>query len=74
MGKLYFAVGSATKSGVVGPDSAAYEWLADQRDVHDVPAAAVTLVGRDFESHDVLGDQTQIVRWKGVDAHDGRNF
>jgi glucose/arabinose dehydrogenase len=61
-GKLYFAVGSATNSGVVGPDNAAYEWLADQPEAHDVPAHDVTLAGRNFESHDVIGDQTRIAR------------
>jgi glucose/arabinose dehydrogenase len=57
-GKLYFAVGSATNSGVVGPDNAAYEWLPDFPADHDVPARDVRLVGRNFTSHDVLGDQT----------------
>jgi glucose/arabinose dehydrogenase len=60
--KLYFAVGSATNAGVVGPDNAAYEWLADNRDVHDVPAHDVTLTGQNFESHDVLGKQSDTVR------------
>jgi glucose/arabinose dehydrogenase len=61
-GRLYFAVGCATNSGVVGPDNAAYEWLPEHRDVHDVPAHGVTLVGTNFESHDVLGDQRDVVR------------
>ena len=61
-GKLYFAVGCATNSGVVGPDNAAYEWLPEQPDMHDVPARDVVLAGRNFESHDVLGDQRRTVR------------
>src|SRR4051794_32293317 len=61
-GKLYFAVGSATNSGVVGPDNAAYEWLPIHPEVHDVPAFPVTLAGQNFESHDVLGDQRKTVR------------
>ena len=61
-GKVYVAVGCATNSGVVGPDNAAYEWLAQHPDVHDVPARDVTLAGHNFESHDVLGDQRQTVR------------
>ena len=60
--KLYFAVGSNTNSGVVGPDNAAYEWLPDHPREHDVPAHDITLAGRDRESHDVLGDQTRTVR------------
>jgi len=61
-GKLYFAVGSATNSGVVGPDNAAYEWLPVFPDVHDVPGRDVVLAGRNFESHDVLGGQAEVVR------------
>lgn len=60
-GRLYFAVGSATNSGVVGPDNAAYEWLADHPEAHDVPARDVVLAGRNFESHDVLGNQLETV-------------
>ena len=60
-GRLYFAVGSVTNSGVVGPDNAAFEWLADFPDVHDVPARDVTLAGRNFESHDILGNQLRTV-------------
>jgi glucose/arabinose dehydrogenase len=61
-GLLYFAVGTATNSGVVGPDNAAYEWLPDHPTEHDVPARDVTLAGTNFQSHDVLGDQTKTVR------------
>ncbi len=61
-GRLYFAVGSATNSGVVGPDNAAFEWLPEFPDVHDVPAAEVTLSGRNFESRDVLGNPLDTVR------------
>ena len=60
-GRLYFAVGSVTNSGVVGPDNAAYEWLSEFPDQHDVPALDVTLAGRNFESHDVLGNQAETV-------------
>jgi glucose/arabinose dehydrogenase len=61
-GRLYFAVGSATNSGIVGPDNAAYEWLADEPLVHDVPARDVTLTGINVETRDVLGDQRDTVR------------
>jgi glucose/arabinose dehydrogenase len=61
-GRLYFAVGSATNSGIVGPDNAAFEWLPDFPDTHDVPAFDVTLAGMNMESHDVLGDQRTTVR------------
>jgi glucose/arabinose dehydrogenase len=55
-------VGSATNSGIVGPDNAAFEWLPDFPDTHDVPAFDVTLAGVNMESHDVLGDQRTAVR------------
>jgi glucose/arabinose dehydrogenase len=61
-GKLYFGVGSVTNSGVVGSDNAAYGWLTDNPDVHDVPAKDVVLAGRDYEDRDVLGDLQRIVR------------
>jgi len=61
-GKVYFGVGSATNSGVVGSDNAAYAWLADNPDVHDVPAHDVVLAGRNYDDRDVLGDLTRTVR------------
>jgi len=61
-GKVYFAVGVATNSGVVGSDNAAYAWLKDNPDVHDVPAHDIVLAGRNFEDRDVLGDLSRTVR------------
>ena len=61
-GKLYFGVGSATNCGVVGSDNAAYGWLKDNPEVHDVPARAVVLVGTNYEDRDVLGDLRKVVR------------
>ncbi len=61
-GKLYFGVGSATNAGVVGSDNAAYGWLKDNPDVHDVPAKEVVLAGRDYDDRDVLGDLGTTVR------------
>jgi glucose/arabinose dehydrogenase len=61
-GKVYFGVGSATNSGVVGSDNAAYGWLKDNPDAHDVPARDVVLAGRNYEDRDVLGDLKQRVR------------
>jgi glucose/arabinose dehydrogenase len=75
--KLYFAVGSATNSGVVGPDNAAYEWLPLYPTDHDVPARDIVLAGRNFESHDVLHDQRRMVRTGafvpyGTETHAGQ--
>lgn len=61
-GKLYFGVGSATNAGVVGSDNAAYGWLRDNPDIHDVPAQDVVLAGRNYPDRDVLGDLSNEVR------------
>jgi glucose/arabinose dehydrogenase len=61
-GKVYFGVGSATNSGIVGSDNAAYGWLRDNPEVHDVPARDVILAGRNYEDRDVLGDLGRTVR------------
>jgi glucose/arabinose dehydrogenase len=44
-GKLYWGQGSATNTGVVGADNAAYEWLPRYRDFHDIPARDIALTG-----------------------------
>jgi glucose/arabinose dehydrogenase len=61
-GKIYFGVGSVTNSGVVGSDNAAYGWLRQYPDAHDVPARDVVLAGRNYEDRDVLGDLGRTVR------------
>ena len=55
-GRLYFGVGSVTNAGVVGSDNAAYGWLKDAPDAHDVPAHDIMLAGRNYEDRDVLDD------------------
>ena len=52
-GALYFGVGTATNSGVVGTDNARYGWLSRHPEFHDVPARDVTLAGENFETDDV---------------------
>ena len=52
-GRIYFSVGTATNTGVVGPDNFNYEWLRHFEDVHDVPGQDVVLAGENFESQDV---------------------
>lgn len=61
-GKLYFGVGCATNCGVVGADNFAYEWLPKFPDFCDVPGQDVTLVGRNYEYRNVLGDVREVVR------------
>jgi hypothetical protein len=52
-GWVYFGLGSATNSGVVGPDNAAVGWLRRRPDFHDIPCRDVTLLGINYESPDV---------------------
>lgn len=44
-GYVYFGVGTATNSGIVGEDNFHYGWLKRFPDFHDVPARDVKLVG-----------------------------
>lgn len=62
-GKLYFGVGTATNCGVVGPDNWGFGWLKHPslRDVHDIPGAPVSLVGRNYAYRDLLGDELDTV-------------
>ncbi|MDQ4149497.1 MAG: PQQ-dependent sugar dehydrogenase [Actinomycetota bacterium] len=55
-GYMYFGVGSATNSGVVGPDNAIFGWLKkpELRDFHDIPCTDVTLSGASFQSENPL--------------------
>ncbi|MFL5661543.1 MAG: PQQ-dependent sugar dehydrogenase [Ktedonobacteraceae bacterium] len=61
-GKLYFGVGSATNTGVVGADNFAYEWLPKFPQFHDIPAQDIRLAGRNYEYQNVLGKVTETVR------------
>lgn len=49
-GWLYFSIGSATNSGVVGKDNARMGWLKRRPDFHDIPAFDVVLTGQNFRS------------------------
>ena len=53
-GAVYFGIGTATNSGVVGEDSHAFGWLERSPRFHDVPGADVVLAGENFETEDVL--------------------
>jgi glucose/arabinose dehydrogenase len=55
-GKLYFAQGTATNSGVVGEDNAKFGWLKRFPQFHDIPCRDVTLAGRNFETGNPLAD------------------
>ncbi|GAB3199165.1 glucose/arabinose dehydrogenase [Pontibacter aydingkolensis] len=49
-GKLYFGLGTATNSGVVGPDNYEYGWLKRHPQFHDIPCQDVTLTGQNYTS------------------------
>lgn len=53
-GWLYFATGTATNSGIVGPDNFQFGWLKRYPDFHDVPCEDVTLTGFSAQSEDPL--------------------
>ncbi|HZD35488.1 MAG TPA: hypothetical protein VE130_09810 [Nitrososphaeraceae archaeon] len=55
-GRMYFAVGSATNSGVVGIDNYMLGWLSSFPMVHDVPAKNITLAGQNFNTTNMLAD------------------
>jgi glucose/arabinose dehydrogenase len=51
-GAIYFGQGTATNSGVVGPDNFEFGWTKRHPEFHDVPCRDVRLAGRNFESDD----------------------
>jgi glucose/arabinose dehydrogenase len=53
-GYLYFTLGTATNSGVVGTDNAKFGWLQRHPQFHDIPCRDVTLSGRNFETDNPL--------------------
>ena len=53
-GKIWFAQGTATNSGVVGVDNHDFGWLGRHPAFHDVPCRDVTLAGEDFETENPL--------------------
>jgi glucose/arabinose dehydrogenase len=53
-GWLYFGVGTATNSAVVGTDSAKFGWLARHPQFHDIPGKDIRLAGQNFETDNPL--------------------
>lgn len=53
-GWIYFGVGTASNSGIVGEDNAKFGWLKRRPDFHDIPGADITLSGENFATRDVL--------------------
>lgn len=53
-GWIYFAQGTATNSGVVGPDNAKFGWLRRYPEFHDTTPRDLVLAGENRASADVL--------------------
>lgn len=53
-GYIYFATGTATNSGVVGPDNAEYGWLKRYPSFHDIPCKDIVLSGINYTSINAL--------------------
>jgi glucose/arabinose dehydrogenase len=51
---LYFGVGSATNSGVVGLDNGDFGWLDRDPEFHDIPARDIKLTGQNFVTRNPL--------------------
>lgn len=49
-GWLFWGQGTATNSGIVGPDNAHFGWLNRYPEFHDIPCRDVTLAGENFPS------------------------
>ena len=53
-GKIYFGQGTATNSGVVGPDNAKFGWFKRHPDFHDIPGKDIRLAGRNYTTSNPL--------------------
>jgi hypothetical protein len=53
-GWVYFGVGTATNSGVVGVDNYDFGWLRRYPQLHDTPCRDVTLAGRNYTTPNPL--------------------
>jgi len=51
-GKMYFGIGTATNSGVVGLDNFLNGWLGKYRNLRDIPTRDIVLLGTTFVSPD----------------------
>ncbi|HEX7879149.1 MAG TPA: PQQ-dependent sugar dehydrogenase [Candidatus Eisenbacteria bacterium] len=50
-GRMYFSIGTATNSGVVGPDNS---WVMDHPEVHDIPAETITVRAENYTSPNIM--------------------
>jgi glucose/arabinose dehydrogenase len=65
-GYVYFGVGTATNSGVVGQDNADFGWLKRHPELCDIPPVNITLTGQNFATIDALHPETGRVVMTGA--------
>jgi glucose/arabinose dehydrogenase len=56
-GYIYFGLGTATNSAVVGNDNAKFGWLSRHKTFHDIPCDDITLNGINYPTENVLTEQ-----------------
>ena len=62
---IYFGLGVATNSGVVGEDNAHYGWLLRKTGFHDIPCEDIILTGENFTTANVLTEDPNDVATTG---------
>jgi hypothetical protein len=55
---IYFGQGTATNSGIVGPDNAEFGWLKRKKDFHDIPCRDIVVTGQNYESENIFTNDT----------------
>ncbi len=61
---MYFGQGTATNSGVIGEDNS--RWVKQYPYFHDYPGSFIPLVGQNFETRNILSDQSGERVWTGA--------
>jgi glucose/arabinose dehydrogenase len=61
-GALYFGIGTATNSGVVGEDNARFGWLERRPEFRDIPGQDIRLADVEFETPHPLDPERGLVR------------
>lgn len=69
-GKMYFGIGTATNSGIVGQDN---NWLYDRPFFHDYPGSYIILVGQNFPTKNVLLPSANETITTGAFSHYGES-
>lgn len=65
-GKIYFGLGTATNSGVVGLDN---HWVFEHPLLHDVPATDIKVKGLNFETSNMLNSSREYVYTGGFSSY-----